>query len=69
MKKIFVFAFLISSLLTAFSQEVPTSSQVGALKLPDTIAQIVAPFEMPKLVKPEFPDRTINIESVGAQQN
>ncbi len=69
MKKIFVFAILISSLLSAFSQEVPTSSQVGALKLPDTIAQIVAPFEMPKLVKPEFPDRTINIESVGAQQN
>jgi len=69
MKKFIVFVFLISILLPAFSKDVPTSSQVGALKLPDTIAPIAAPFEMPNLARPEFSKRTVNISTVGAKEN
>lgn len=41
---------------------IPTKEQVGHLVLPDTIAPIEAPFDMPLFEKPTFPDRTINIK-------
>jgi hypothetical protein len=41
--------------------KIPTVNEVGALMMPDEIAPIVAPFPMPQLKKPVFPNRTINI--------
>lgn len=41
---------------------IPTKEQVGHLVLPDTIAPVMAPFNMPKFEKPTFPDRSINIQ-------
>ncbi|WBL23355.1 glycoside hydrolase family 28 protein [Zunongwangia sp. HRR-M8] len=46
----------------------PTIDEVGAANLPDTIAAIEAPFEMPKFQKPVFADHTINIQEKGAKQ-
>ena len=34
--------------------------------LPETIAPIKAPFEMPQFKRPSFPDRTFNIKDFGA---
>lgn len=42
-------------------ESIPTKDKVGQLVLPDTIAPVSAPFEMPLFEKPTFPDRTINI--------
>ena len=42
-------------------------SQVGAKAMPDQIAPITAPFNMPQLEKPTFPAYTLNITSVGAK--
>ena len=38
-----------------------TKDQVGAHAMPDHIAPIVAPFDMPQLVKPVFPDYTVTL--------
>ncbi len=43
-------------------ETIPTKEQVGHLVLPDTIAPVEAPFDMPLFEKPTFPDRTINIK-------
>lgn len=48
---------------------IPTKAQVGHLVLPDTIAPISAPFNMPVFVKPTFPNRTINILEKNAKEN
>ena len=37
---------------------IPTADQVGAACMPDTIAPIHAPFDMPQLTRPVFPDYT-----------
>lgn len=47
---------------------IPTKSQVGHSVLPDTIAAISAPFNMPKFEKPIFPNRSINILDKNAQE-
>ncbi|WP_370478750.1 glycoside hydrolase family 28 protein [Tamlana flava] len=46
-----------------FSQleTIPTKEQVGHLVLPDTIAKVSTPFNMPVFEKPKFPERQINI--------
>ncbi|MBM1104547.1 glycoside hydrolase family 28 protein [Aurantibacter crassamenti] len=41
-------------------------SQVGAKAMPEEIAPIIAPFDMPQLQKPKFSAYTINITSMGA---
>lgn len=46
-----------------------TKDQVGAENLPDEIAPVDAPFEMPEFKKPVFPDLTINISDKGAKEN
>src|SRR5690554_5864027 len=46
-----------------------TKDQVGAQHMPDSIAPVDAPFDMPEFKKPVFPDLTVNIESKGAKQN
>ncbi len=47
---------------------IPTISQVGALNLPSEIAPIKAPFPMPQLKRPSFPDRKMSILEKGAKQ-
>lgn len=57
-----------SSKKTAFTL-IPAANQVGAQALPLDIAPIKAPFPMPQLKRPEFPDRRINIIERKAQEN
>jgi hypothetical protein len=46
---------------------IPTEDQVGQLMLPDSIAPVSAPFEMPVFQKPIFPDHTINLINLGIE--
>lgn len=46
-----------------------TKNEVGAAVMPDTIAPVSAPFEMPEFKKPQFPDFSINISESGAVEN
>lgn len=49
--------------------EIPTLSQVGAKVMPNEIAPIVgAPFKMPELKRPTFPDVTVVIVEKGATE-
>jgi len=43
------------------------ADEVGADNMPDAIAPIHAPFDMPQLAKPVFPDYTLNIVKKGAK--
>lgn len=47
---------------------IPYKEQVGALKLPRDIATITAPFPMPQLKKPVFPNFSVSIASRGARE-
>jgi len=49
-------------------ENIPTKEQVGASNLPDHIAKIEAPFPMPQLQRPEFPDLSVSITSKGAKE-
>ncbi len=44
-----------------------TKNQVGAAALPEHIAPIIAPFDMPQLQKQKFADYSLNITSTGAK--
>lgn len=46
---------------------VPFKDQVGALHLPEEIAPIKAPFQMPQLQRPSFPDLRMSIVAKGAR--
>lgn len=48
--------------------KIPVAEEVGAAKMPESIAPIYAPFDMPQLVKPTFPDYTLSIIKKGAKQ-
>ncbi|MBQ8520665.1 MAG: family 43 glycosylhydrolase [Bacteroides sp.] len=41
---------------------IPTIEKVGPICMPDTIAPVTAPFEMPQPVLPTFPDREMTVE-------
>lgn len=61
----------IGASLPAFAQERPlnrllTKDEVGASVMPDTIAPVEAPFEMPRFEKPVFPDLSVSIVDKGA---
>ena len=45
---------------------IPQANEVGALHLPKEIAPVHAPFGMPDFKRPEFPDFSINIATLGA---
>ncbi|HEY1112872.1 MAG TPA: glycoside hydrolase family 28 protein [Chitinophagaceae bacterium] len=47
---------------------VPYKEQVGAANLPAEIAPISAPFPMPQLKRPQFPDLSVSIASKGARE-
>ncbi len=71
MKRIHTFLLLFTTLLACQKpsvgpnyeklRSVPTIDQVGVEVMPDTIAEVFAPFEMPRFEKPVFPDRKVNI--------
>lgn len=46
-----------------------TKDQVGAENLPDEIAPVEAPFDMPEFKKPVFPALSVNIIDKGAAEN
>ena len=47
---------------------IPTIDMVGQLALPDTIAPVVAPFDMPHFEASSFPESTINIVERHAKE-
>lgn len=60
---------IIQSNQTAFSTpKVPTVNEVGALRMPEEIAPVTAPFNMPQFKRPTFPNRSINILEKNAKQ-
>ena len=69
MKRTTLLLAAVSFLWTAFCVElraqtdavIPTADQVGAACMPDTIAPIHAPFDMPQLMRPVFPDYTLTL--------
>ncbi|MBO4754077.1 MAG: glycoside hydrolase family 28 protein [Bacteroidales bacterium] len=53
----------------AFAQiHIPTADEVGPAVMPDTIAPIEAPFDMPQLQRPTFPDYRLPITKKGAKE-
>lgn len=46
---------------------VPEARGFGEIEVPDEIAPIDAPFRMPTLTRPTFPDRTVDIRDHGAE--
>ncbi len=47
---------------------IPTKDEVGALRMPDEIAPVYAPFPMPQFKKPTFKPLTMQITEKGAKQ-
>lgn len=58
--------FLLSCQNHAWQAAVPTRDEVGAEVLPEAIAPVTAPFDMPRLEKPYFPDTSVCITAYGA---
>lgn len=56
-----------SNNLTKLNKNIPTKEQVGALVMPQEIAPIKAPFPMPQLKRPKFPNVNLNIIDKGAK--
>ena len=55
--------------VSAFAQEhIPTADEVGPAAMPNTIAPINAPFDMPQLQRPVFPDYQLSITKMGAKK-
>ena len=48
---------------------IPTADQVGAACMPDTLAPIRAPFDMPQLTRPVFPDYTRTLTAQELEQH
>lgn len=66
MKKLLIICFILLSWPTYQSvMAQPLSYQVGPQAMPDTIATIKAPFEMPHLQRPSFPQRTLTVKMNG----
>ncbi len=57
-------ALLVAGVLAATG--LPAAAQMG--DVPDDIAPLNPPFEMPQLERPSFPDRTFNIRDYGAKE-
>lgn len=56
-------------LLNTLQNSLLVKEQVGAWAMPDTIAPVKAPFDMPEFKKPVFPDLTISIVEKGAKED
>lgn len=65
---LFLMLALMGSGLNASAQvHIPTLEEVGPDVMPDTIAPIKAPFEMPQLQRPSFPEYSLSITKKGAK--
>jgi len=65
---VFLSAVLLVAVFTfSLSAQSHENASVADL-LPETIAPINAPFEMPRFKQPTFPDRTFNIKDFGAAE-
>lgn len=53
-------------MITMIGFGIPASSLAQMKDVPEEIAPVNAPFDMPDLKRPEFPDQTFNIEDYGA---
>ncbi len=53
---------------TLVAKTIPLASQVGATCMPESIMPIVAPFDMPQLQRPVFPNKSWDIRKYGARQ-
>ncbi|WP_114748472.1 glycoside hydrolase family 28 protein [Pleomorphovibrio marinus] len=64
--------FACNSPSSEFSMEfvdgLPTIQDVGADRMPEEIAPVQAPFEMPAFSKPNFPDFVVNVADMGAKE-
>ncbi len=49
-------------------RNIPTAEEVGPATMPDTVAPIHAPFDMPQLQRPVFPDYQMSIKKIGAKE-
>ncbi len=71
-KKLMMAALLVAGGVCALhaqtSAAIPTADQVGAAVMPEEIAPIHAPFDMPQLSKPVFPDYQLLITQKGAKR-
>ena len=56
-----IIIYIAISLLISFS--------VSNIDVPDEIEKIIAPFDMPQLQRPIFPNNSINIIKTGAKEN
>ena len=54
--------------VTSAQRNIPTANEVGPAAMPDTIAPIHAPFDMPQLQRPVFPDYQLSIKKMGAKE-
>lgn len=60
----------LDALMDELFPEIPQADKVGAAVMPADIAPIKnAPFDMPQLQKPEFPDFSIDIKAKGAKED
>ena len=57
---LFIICLMASYLLHAV--EIPTKNNVGPSFMTDTIGRIDAPFHMPQLQRPQFPDRKMVVK-------
>lgn len=62
------FLFQLTCFVQSLSAQiiVPTIDEVGPAVMPDSIAPIVAPFDMPQLQRPTFPNYSLSITQRGA---
>jgi len=59
--------FVTLILFLAFGMSAAATSPDEPVKVPEEIAPVNAPFDMPDLKRPEFPDNTFNIKDYGAE--
>ncbi|HKJ68748.1 MAG TPA: glycoside hydrolase family 28 protein [bacterium] len=64
--KLYPVIYVLFAFLLAVTGSTYTFAQIS--EVPEAIAPIEAPFEMPGLERPEFPDQTFDIRDFGAQE-
>ena len=67
-KSVAISLVLLLPAMPAGAQAIPQISEVGPAVCPAEIAPIEAPFEMPQLSRPVFPDRSLSIKKTGAKE-
>ncbi|MDR2914864.1 MAG: glycoside hydrolase family 28 protein [Tannerella sp.] len=68
MRNLILFVLLTMYPVCTIAADIPARNQVGAANMPNEIAPVYAPFEMPQPERPIFPEQTENIARNGAKQ-